>query len=498
MGLLREMRDELLDHAAARIATGTSPDEQLRDVLHTAAECSLGLLSWGCFPNGQQEILFPLIGEKLTSEDKDFGAVVGEAPTARSWVEAFTISLVSGRLWDYRRVIGLLLREDYALAIHDGVPYSPFDSVSLLADLAQMDALSRYLTPPSGHPLGSGPKVPLCMPDAGVRAEAAQRLDDAGATARPECRPEEEIGAFVLLNDGFVISWVSASGLVRGQRSRTTSAPEPRVARYTREGACLWSTPIVLGAVSFPGVVDMGVRNGWELRPRTPWVPEEIGVDHREPLLVSADRIAATFTDTRGGIGRTFFLDLNSGETISATSPAPTGRKAIAGPGQFLIGSQGYGAFTTGHFGRDGTESARWASHGAMLVDKNGSASGPELENRLPSRSRFRRLAADNTLVDGPALTGYYTSDPAMDCEGTTVFWRDGKLLAVGTDLAAHELFAMDDSRSVIGRALLLNAGNVVVSLDNEVLVFRTPLGPLAEGPWPCGEGNLRGNPLLN
>ncbi|WP_327308941.1 hypothetical protein OG730_40165 [Streptomyces sp. NBC_01298] len=270
------------------------------------------------------------------------------------------------------------------------------------------------------------------------------------------------------------------------------------MARYTREGECLWSAPIVLGAVSFPGVVEMGDRTGWEIRPRRPWVPEEIGVDHWEPLLVSADRLAASFTDTRGGIGRTFFLDLDSGETLSATTPAPAGRKAIAGPGQFLIGSQGYGAFTTGLFGGDGAETARWATHGAMLVDKNGSVSGPELENCLPSQSRFRRLAPDNSLVDGPALTGYYTSDPAMDREGTVVFWRDGKLLAVDSDLTGHELFAMDDSRAVIGRALLLSEGSVAVSLDDEVLVFRTPLGPLAEGPWPCGEANLRGNPLLS
>ncbi|MFD8963184.1 hypothetical protein ACFV0W_41220 [Streptomyces anulatus] len=252
------------------------------------------------------------------------------------------------------------------------------------------------------------------------------------------------------------------------------------MARYTQEGECLWSTPIALGAMSFPGVVEMGDRTGWELRPRRPRVPEETGVDHWEPLLVSADRIAAGFTDTRGGIGRTFFLDLDSGETVSATSPAPAGRKAIAGPGQFLIGSQGYGAFTTGRFGRDGAEIARWASHGAMLVDKNGSPSGPELENCLPSGSRFRRLAPDNTLVDGPALTGFSTSYPAMDCEGTTVFWRDGKLLAVDKDLVGYELFAMDDDRAVIGRALLLDGGGVAISLDNEILVFRTPLGPLA------------------
>ncbi|WP_228181695.1 hypothetical protein [Streptomyces anulatus] len=319
-----------------------------------------------------------------------------------------------------------------------------------------------------------------------------------GPTARPECHANEEIGAFVLLDDGFVIPWVSGSRVVRRERSRPTSVPEPRVARYTREGECLWSTPIALGAVSFPGVLEMGDRTGWEIRPRRPWVPEEIGIDHWEPLLVSADRIAASFTDARGGIGRTFFLDLDSGATISVTAPAPTGRKAIAGPGQFLLGSQGYGAFTTGRFGRDGVETARWASHGAMLVDKNGGVCGPELENSLPSRSRFRRLAPDNSLVDGPPLTGYYSSYPAMDCEGTAVFWRDGKLLAVDTDLAGHELFAMDDSRTVIGRALLLSEGNVVVSLDNEVLVFRTPLGSLAEGPWPCGEANLKGNPLLS
>ncbi|MGQ4487412.1 hypothetical protein ACN6LM_004460 [Streptomyces sp. SAS_281] len=320
-----------------------------------------------------------------------------------------------------------------------------------------------------------------------------------GPTARPECRADEEIGAVVLLDDGFVISWVSGgSRVVRRQRSRLTSVPEPRVARYTREGECLWSTPIALGAISFPGVVEMGDRTGWEIQPCRPWVPEEIGIDHWEPLLVSADRIAASFTDTRGGIGRTFFLDLDSGATISVTAPAPTGRKAIAGPGQFLLGSQGYGAFSTGRFGRDGVETARWASHGAMLVDKNGGVCGPELENSLPSRSRFRQLAPDNSLVDGPPLTGYYTSYPAMDSEGTAVFWRDGKLLAVDTDLAGHELFAMDDSRAVIGRALLLSEGNVVVSLGNEVLVFRTPLGTLAEGPWPCGEANLRGNPLLS
>ncbi len=376
---------------------------------------------------------------------------------------------------------------------------NPLVTVITRVDLSGKVAWQRTY-PGTGRPqsrLSTKGTLWVAYPDGDGRVlEGVLPDGSTGSTTRPECRPDEEIGAFVLLDDGFVVSWVGASRPVLRERSRPASPPEPRVARYTREGACLWSTPIALGAVSFPGVLEMGDRTGWELRPRRPWVPEQTGVDHWEPLLVSADRIAASFTDTRGGIGRTFFFDLDSGETVSATPPAPTGRKAIAGPGQFLIGSQGYGAFTTGRFGRDGTETARWASHGAMLVDRNGTPSGPELENSLPSRSRFRRLTPDNTLVDGPALTGYHTSDPAMDCEGTTVFWRDGKLLTVDKDLAANERFAMDDSRAVIGRVLLLNEGRVAFSLDNEVMVFRTPLGPLAEGPWPCGGGNLRGNPL--
>lgn len=321
-----------------------------------------------------------------------------------------------------------------------------------------------------------------------------------GSTHRsvvPARKAGEEVSAFVLLDDGFCITWAGASRMLRMSEDGQPASPSPRVARYTWEGDCLWSTPIALGAVSHPGVLGMGVETGWEVRPLRPWVPDEVGVDHWEPLLVSGDRVAASFADARGGLGRTFFLDLAGGAIVSATSPAPTGRKAIAGPGEFLIGSQGYGEFTTGRYDRDGGTTARWASHGAMLVDGRGTICGPELANHLPSTSRFRRLAPDSTLVDGPPLTGYYTSFPAMDREGTVVFWRDGKLLAVDAGLKAHELFAMDDSRDVMGRTLLLREGRVVVSLGSEVLTFHSPLGPLAEGPWPCGDANLLGNPVL-
>ncbi|UQX04513.1 Imm49 family immunity protein [Streptomyces sp. RerS4] len=180
MPQLETMRDELLDHAAARLAHDPRLDAPLRDVLHTAAQCSLGLLSIGCFPNGDQEIPFPLIDEQLSSEDITFGDIVEDAPTAATWVDTFAICLVSGLVWEWKRVIGGLLREDFAPAIRKGVPYSDHPSVSDPAHLAQMDALCEYLTLSAGHLPRDWPTVVLCKPGAAERAEASRKLDAAG------------------------------------------------------------------------------------------------------------------------------------------------------------------------------------------------------------------------------------------------------------------------------------------------------------------------------
>ncbi|MER5532621.1 hypothetical protein [Streptomyces mirabilis] len=51
--------------------------------MRTAAECSLEALSDGCFPDGDQEICFPLIGETLSSEDIAFVDAIEQVPTAR-------------------------------------------------------------------------------------------------------------------------------------------------------------------------------------------------------------------------------------------------------------------------------------------------------------------------------------------------------------------------------------------------------------------------------
>ncbi len=142
-------------------------------------------MSVGCFPDGDQEIFFPLIGENLSTEDISFGDVVASSRASRPRrpVRGSTSSrlcLVSGLVWDWQRVTGLLLRGDFAPAIHEGVPHSSLTSESTPADLAAMDALCLYLTEAAGHQPRHWPTVTLRKPDAAERAQAAAALDAVG------------------------------------------------------------------------------------------------------------------------------------------------------------------------------------------------------------------------------------------------------------------------------------------------------------------------------
>ncbi|NBE55519.1 immunity 49 family protein [Streptomyces boluensis] len=173
--MLEEMRDELLDHAAASLREGPLTGHT-REVLHTAAECAHGLLSLGCFPEGDQLIPFPLVGEAISSETMDFRWVVNEAATARWWVDAYAVIVAAGFVWEWKKVIGPLLRGDYAPSIRKGVPHSDHTSVSDPADLAEMDALCSYLADDE-NPGPFGPAAALCKPTSEELTEGARRLD---------------------------------------------------------------------------------------------------------------------------------------------------------------------------------------------------------------------------------------------------------------------------------------------------------------------------------
>ncbi|MFF3691289.1 immunity 49 family protein [Streptomyces sp. NPDC002187] len=249
---LQEMRDELLDHIAARSVVDPALDETSRSALRTAAECSLGALSVGCFPNGDQEIVFPLIGERLSSDDIAFAGVIEQAPTAETWVDAFAMCLVSGLVWEWQRVIGLLLRNDFAPAIRNGVPYSKLNSTSAPADLAAMDALCAYLTQASGHLPRDWPTVTLCKPDADERAEATRQLDAVGPLT-----PDQRLLRVLLDDDQHTFEQALVARLIE---HRESVGPDP-----------VLRTLLPLGALC---LTTLAVQvHGWELRVRSGYLP---------------------------------------------------------------------------------------------------------------------------------------------------------------------------------------------------------------------------------
>lgn len=213
--------------------------------------------------------------------------------------------------------------------------------------------------------------------------------------------------------------------------------------------------------------------------------------------MISGSCVAASFEDRGSGLGRTFLLDLRTGEISAATPPAPDGHKAIDQDRGFLIGAQGYGAFETARITPEGRRVASWPSHGALTASASGVVSIVEMTNDMSARSKFRRLEPDGTLTSGPDLPGYYTAPAAVDQEGTTVFWRNDQLAAVDTELKAHRLADLPGT-GITTRVLILGNGTVALTLDKELHFVRTPLAPLATGPWPCADHNLQGNPVAS
>ncbi|MGW4242705.1 immunity 49 family protein [Nocardia sp. NPDC004722] len=175
---LRAICEALLDHVGAR----SLEDPELTDVharlaLRTAAECSIGVLSLGVFPSGDFEVRLPSIRQELNSRDISLGDAVDEAPTARTWLDTFGLCLISGIIWEWERVLGLSLRDDYAPQLHAGLPYSRLQSQSDPADLAEMDALCLYLTEATGHLPSDWPEQVVRKPTTEERLEALRRLD---------------------------------------------------------------------------------------------------------------------------------------------------------------------------------------------------------------------------------------------------------------------------------------------------------------------------------
>ncbi|WP_434587382.1 immunity 49 family protein [Streptomyces sp. A5-4] len=252
---LQAMRDDLLDHVAActvadpRLSTTSS-----RIVLRTATECALGFLDLGCYPEGDQEIVFPLVDERISSEDKDFGAVVEHASTARDWLDAFALCVISGMVWERDRVIGLLLR-DHASTIGEGAPYSKLASESDPAELAEMYSLSCYLTKENGHLPRDWPSVTLCMPEVDERLDAALSLNALGALT-----PDQQLLRVLLEDDQAAFEQALTRRLVQHRESAPLDAA-PR--------SLLPQKTIALAALAVQ-------VHGWDLRVQSAYLPQDL------------------------------------------------------------------------------------------------------------------------------------------------------------------------------------------------------------------------------
>lgn len=303
----------------------------------------------------------------------------------------------------------------------------------------------------------------------------------------------ERLGSFLLAPDGFYACLY---------RPGMSGHMEPRITKLDPSGSLLWSTTLPVGTIGYRGVVEAGVHTGWEIRPKRPWRPQTwtpVRYGGSEPLLLSGNRLLASFFEfPSSGIGCSYALDAESGAILWVTDPAPTHTLAIAGKGRFYHGLQGYGAFETRLLGPDGTLQRRWKSHGHLVIDEGGRVHCVEMENVLPSRMRFVTLEVDGSVGDGPLLDGYDSTYPAISREGVVAFWRHGGLVLID-EAKTKEILVTDPSVAEEGpmtRMLLSPDGSLVFAVGSEVWMVDAGLGKLAESPWPCGWGNIQGNPV--
>ena len=215
-----------------------------------------------------------------------------------------------------------------------------------------------------------------------------------------------------------------------------------------------------------------------------------------EPLIVSDGYLLAGYSNERSGLGRWYCLNLENGEINWRTKILPIHHAATVGPGRFLIGAQGYGAFDT--FLYDATKGLvrEWNTHGYWVVRENSEVRLVEMENQLPSRMHVSVLEREGSVRKGPHLDGYHTTYPLLTSDGQLVFWRNGELCVVDETLERHVLHREPLIEGGGLRMLREPGGKLVFTLQRELWLVETELAEMAQSPWPCGSGNPGGNPV--
>ncbi|MER5532622.1 Imm49 family immunity protein [Streptomyces mirabilis] len=162
--------------------------------------------------------------------------------------------LVSGLVWEWRRVIGDRSAAAGRLRARDSRRGAVLElnSTSDQADLAAMNALCGYLTQARGHLPRDLPTVILCKPDADERAEAARKLDAVGPLT-----PDQRLLRVLLDDDQHAFEQALVARFIE-YRECVGSDPAP-------------STLLALSALAM--AAPAAQVHGWELGVRSGYLP---------------------------------------------------------------------------------------------------------------------------------------------------------------------------------------------------------------------------------
>ncbi|MGY3795150.1 hypothetical protein [Aquimarina sp. 433] len=298
----------------------------------------------------------------------------------------------------------------------------------------------------------------------------------------------QEIGSFALINDGFLIT-------LQGK-----GKPNAKVQRTTLDGEVIWESPIPSKDISYKGLVQMSAKDNWEAREAPPWNPKSWNCLTNNEIVISGKNVLVNYFEFPGSaIGISFCLNINTGSIQWQTKPAPFESVCGLKNGEFLIGHQGYGAFDTNLYSKDGKIIEKWESVGAVVVNSNDEIFAIEMDNNTSSKLHFVELKKGGKVKKGKRIPGYYIINPVIDDLGNTIFWRNNELMIMDHRGILHKLFSVEPTERdwTSDRMLLYKKGILVFSVNENLYVLKTTLGNLEKSSWPCKYANNERNPII-
>ena len=249
---------------------------------------------------------------------------------------------------------------------------------------------------------------------------------------------QERIGCLSLVEGGIIVS-------VYRIEPHDRYGLAPRVMRFDSDFEQIWSIRLPINKVAYQGCGYMGVDTNWEIRETPPWNPSTWLPCGEDQLLVSGNRILASFQEMpRTGIGCRYVLDAGTGELVWKSKSAPIANACALGDGRFLMGNQGYGAFQSALYEDGVLEMQSWPSHGHTVVVA-GDYISVQMSNDLSVPQHVVRLEANGDVSRmSQRLPGYYTSKPVLLRDGNLYFWRGGEVWAWSCGDGLRSIYRID------------------------------------------------------